>query len=97
MSKVTLADQLEDTRAALVLASASQTAVPPEGAILLLLKRGKMLTLNRTGAWIVARLLDHEQKSGNIPEVFAHDAKITSEQASTDIEVFLAQLSRHIH
>ena len=97
MTKVTLADQLEHTRVALVSASASQTDVPPEGAILLLLKRGKMLTLNRTGAWIVARLLDNEQKSCSLPEVFAQNSNISAEQAHTDIEVFLAQLSHHIH
>lgn len=97
MSKVPLADQLEHTRAALVLASASQTEVPPEGAILLLLKRGKMLTLNRTGAWIVARLLENELTSGSIPEFFAQSSNISPEQANTDIETFLAQLSQHIH
>jgi hypothetical protein len=96
MTTDALAAKLTTTREALKTASASQTPVPPDGAILVLLSRGKMLTLNATGAWIVSQLLDSQVELQAVSELFATKFAIDQQQAETDIGSFLVQLQPNL-
>jgi Coenzyme PQQ synthesis protein D (PqqD) len=71
-----------------------RTTMTQDGAVLMNIKGGSMLTLNPTGSIIWQRLSDG-QTPAQIAAQLASKFGISQEQASADVNEFLEQLEAH--
>ena len=71
-----------------------RTTITQDGAVLMNIKGGSMLTLNPTGSIIWQRLSEGHTPT-QIAGQLASDFGISQEQASADVNEFLQQLEAH--
>lgn len=71
-----------------------RTTITQDGAVIMNIKRGSMLTLNPTGSMIWQRLSEGHTPT-QIAAQLASEFGISREQASADVNEFLEQLEAH--
>jgi tripartite-type tricarboxylate transporter receptor subunit TctC len=89
-------NHLERIQAALAAGKLSSTTLEDSGAVVMLVERDQMLTVNSSAAWLLDYLQNNPSSLSALNAAFAAQFDLAAGQAEQDVATFLSTLAQHL-